>query len=457
MQFHVLSFEGPDEYSRAGGLATRVEGLTETLAALGFETHLWFIGDPERPGHEIRGSLYLHRWAQWLSRHHPGGVYDGELPKGTEYARTLPRHLIPKFLLPHFRRGGHAVILAEEWQTADAVLHLDWLLRAAGVREQASILWNANNTFGFDRIQWDRLAEAALVTTVSRYMKHRMSGEGVVPLVIPNGLTADAFDPPDRPALAELRRRFRGRTLLAKMARWDPDKRWIAAVEIVAEMKRQSWRPLLIARGGSEPHGAEVIAAMRSGGLQMTEREWKEPGVPGLMEALQNVGDADVVLLRSHVDPEARRMLFRGANAVLANSQHEPFGLVGLETMAAGGIACTGCSGEDYAIAGQNALVLETADPREFVGLFQRLRSNPTEASALRRSGRSTARRYAWPQVARGVLLPRIELARAGSGLLRRAGLPRAAHPPGASLFPRQLPAMRTPLALRLVVDAIVT
>ena len=295
-----------------------------------------------------------------------------------------------------------------------------------------------------------------MVTTVSRYMKHRMSGEGVVPLVIPNGLTADAFDPPDRPALAELRRRFRGRTLLAKMARWDPDKRWIAAMEIVAEMKRQSWRPLLIARGGTEPHGEEVVAAARSRGLQVIERNWRGPGVPGLMEALQDVGSADVVLLRSHVDPEARRTLFRGVNAVLANSQHEPFGLVGLETMAAGGIACTGCSGEDYAIAGQNALVLETADPREFVGLFNRLRSNPAEASALRRSGRSTAQRYAWPQVARGVLLPRIELARAGAGLLRRAAPPRAGHPPGLPSHPHHLPSMRTPIGLRTVVDAIV-
>ena len=33
MQFHVLSFEGPDSYSRAGGIATRVEGLTQALAA----------------------------------------------------------------------------------------------------------------------------------------------------------------------------------------------------------------------------------------------------------------------------------------------------------------------------------------------------------------------------------------------------------------------------------------
>jgi glycosyltransferase involved in cell wall biosynthesis len=190
-------------------------------------------------------------------------------------------------------------------------------------------------------------------------------------------------------------------------------------------MKRQSWRPLLIARGGTEPHGEEVIDAARSRGLEVIERKWRGPGVRGLMEALRDVGDADMVLLRSHVDPEARRTLFRGVNAVLANSQHEPFGLVGLETMAAGGIACTGCSGEDYAIAGQNALVLETADPQEFVGLFERLRSNPSAATALRRSGRSTAQRYAWPQVARGVLLPRIELARAAARPLRRPAPPR--------------------------------
>jgi hypothetical protein len=28
VQFHVLPFEGPDAYVRAGGLATRVSGLT---------------------------------------------------------------------------------------------------------------------------------------------------------------------------------------------------------------------------------------------------------------------------------------------------------------------------------------------------------------------------------------------------------------------------------------------
>ncbi len=412
MQFHVLSFEGPDSYSRVGGLATRIEGLTETLAGLGMESHLWFVGDPDAPGHESRGLLNLHRWTQWVSRFHPRDVYDGENDKCSEFSRTLPPHLMEEHLRPHLRDGGYAVVLAEEWQTVDAVLHLDWLLRCSGLRDRVSILWNANNTFGFERIDWPVLSRAAVITTVSRYMKHQMRRKGGNALVIPNGLAADAFDPPDKPAVRELRRRFRERTLLAKMARWDPDKRWIEAVEIVAEMKRRRWRPLLVARGGNEPYGAEVLSAVRASGLRMIERTWKSAGVAGLVEALQDVGDADVVNLRSYVDPESRRTLFRSMDAVLANSGHEPFGLVGLETMAAGGVACTGCSGEDYAVAGQNALVLETGDPREFLTLFRRLRSNPRQATALRRSGRSTARRYAWPEVAQRVLLPRIEVLR---------------------------------------------
>ncbi len=412
MQFHVLSFEGVDPYSRAGGLATRVEGLTGALASLGFETHLWFVGDPDLPGHEKRGDLHLHRWVQWISRYHPGGVYHGEEGKEAEFARSLPPFLVNELLRPRLLRGDRAVILAEEWQTTEAVLHLHWLLSTLGLRDRVSILWNANNTYGFGRISWDRLREAALITTVSRYMKHCMCGIGMSPMVIPNGLSADAFDPPERSAVRELRRRLRDRTLLTKMARWDPDKRWLATISIVAEMKRRGWRPLLIARGGSEPHGEEVLGSARCQGLRVIERGWRGTGPQGFLEALGEVGDADVVNLTSRVDPEARRALFRASDTVLANSGHEPFGLVGLETMAAGGVACTGCSGEEYAVAGQNALVLQTAEPREFLGLYRRLSANPFEARAMRRAGQSTARRYAWPEVLERVLLPRVDLDR---------------------------------------------
>jgi hypothetical protein len=100
----------------------------------------------------------------------------------------------------------------------------------------------------------------------------------------------------------------------------------------------------------------------------------------------------DVASLTSPVDANSRGMLFQSSAAVLANSGHEPFGLMGLETMAVGGVACTGCSGEDYAVPGHNALVLETTDPQEFIGLFGELRANPAQERAMCRAGQATAK-----------------------------------------------------------------
>ena len=226
------------------------------------------------------------------------------------------------------------------------------------------------------------------------------------------------------------------------MARCDPDKRWLAAVDTIALMKRAGWRPLFVARGGAEPHGAEVLDAMRARGLVRVERRWREPGARGLLAALRDTGDADVVDLRSHVDAGARRLLFRGADAVLANSRHEPFGLVGLETMAAGGLACTGATGEDYAVPGQNALVLETersrrvrpavrAAARATAGGARDPAGRPHHGAPLRvvgggRTG-AAARASSWrsaPRIAAPSAPPR------AGARCRRATQPRAARSP---------------------------
>jgi glycosyltransferase involved in cell wall biosynthesis len=410
VQFHVFSFEGPDDYARAGGIASRITGLTQALAEAGFETPLWFIGDPDLPGHETQGHLYIHRWCQWISQYHQAGVYDGEAGKQADYAASLPPYLLHEVLYPHLQQGGQAVILAEEWHTVNAVLHLDWLLRKASVRDAVTMLWNANNTFSFSQIDWQRLANAAVITTVSRYMKHLMRGLGVDPLAIPNGLAADALIPPEREAVSAFRSRVRGRTVLSKVARWDPDKHWLLAIETIRALKHQGWQPLLIARGGVEAHGAEVLQAAMAAGLRVMQRRGAQPGVRGLLQTVDEIRHVDIVDLRSHLDPESRRVLFRGSSAVLANSNHEPFGLVGLEAMAAGGVACTGSTGEDYAMAGQNALVLETANPLEFVSLFGELRANPARERAVRRAARATAQRYAWPQIVQQILMPRLRL-----------------------------------------------
>jgi glycosyltransferase involved in cell wall biosynthesis len=365
---------------------------------------------------EARGRLTLHRWCQWISRHHPGGVYDGEEGKRADLAASWPPFILGE-LLPLLReRGGRAAILAEEWQTADAVLHLDWLLRIAGVRERVTIFWNANNFFGLDRVDWARLPQAAHITTVSRYMRHRLWSRGVDALVVPNGLAPEAFAPPDQEAVAELRRRLRRRIVLTKVARWDPDKRWLLAIDTVAELKRAAWRPILIARGGIEAHGAEVLARAAAMGLRVRDVTMPAATLSDLIDCVGGAVDADVLSLRSPLSRPSCSLLFRTAAAVLANSGHEPFGLVGLEAMAVGGLACTGGTGEDYAIPGWNSLVLQANDPAEFLGHFLRLRNEPAEERALRRQGAVTARRFAWSEVVRRNLLPHLGVAVPGTG-----------------------------------------
>jgi len=417
--FHLLSFEGPDRYARAGGIASRISGLAQALGRRCFDVHLWFVGDPSLPAYELHDGVHLHRWCQWISEFHPRGVYDGEEGKCRDYAASLPPQLCAAIVARlQACPGNRVVVLAEEWHTADAVLHLDWLLRQAGLRERVQLLWNANNVFGFERIDWARLGAAATITTVSRYMRQRMLPYAGETIAIPNGLATEAYLPADRRATDELRRRVGGRPLFVKIARWDPDKNWLLAVDNIAEMKAQGLRPLLIARGGLESHGSDVRERAAGHGLRFVERQLPTmAGDPnGCLEDLDAV---DILSLGTALTPGACKVLYRAADAVLANSMHEPFGLVGLEAMAAGGLACVGGTGEDYAVPGWNALALQTNDPRELVRQLQHLHYAPHVGHTLRRRARSTAHRFAWDEILQQHLFPRLDLAAPPSAALR--------------------------------------
>ena len=100
--FIILSFEGPDVYAMAGGLGAREASLTKCLSGAGFEVHHIFIGDPRMQGLEIRqgGRLILHRWCQWISGYHPGGVYDGEEGKLNDFIRTAPPFVVYELAKP---------------------------------------------------------------------------------------------------------------------------------------------------------------------------------------------------------------------------------------------------------------------------------------------------------------------------------------------------------------------
>src|SRR5207249_4468464 len=91
----------------------------------------------------------------------------------------------------------------------------------------------------------------------------------------------------------------------------------------------------------------------------------------------------DVVFLDFFIPERVLRALYQAAEGVLANSEKEPFGLVGLEVMASGGIVYVGRTGEDYAVPFGNCVVMQSDDPRELLTAYQTLRTRPERAVAL--------------------------------------------------------------------------
>ena len=108
---------------------------------------------------------------------------------------------------------------------------------------------------------------------------------------------------------------------------------------------------------------------------------------------------------------------------MLANSGHEPFGLVGLEVMAAGGVAFVGSTGEDYAVPFLNCIVLDTDDPAEINIGLDFLRSHPDVVERMRSDAQETAESFSWKNVMDDNLL----------GKLRYVALRQLVTPPGKS------------------------
>jgi glycosyltransferase involved in cell wall biosynthesis len=396
----LLSFEGPDAYSMVGGLGTRATELSAALAEGGLNTTLIFIGDPGLPAVEKRAAhLEYRRWCQWISAYHPGNVYDGEIGKRDDYAASVPPFAVDEIVAPAAARGETVLVVAEDWQTAPCVIALDALLHERDLRDRATLVWNANNTYGFETIDWTALASAARITTVSRYMKFELQARGVEALVVPNGIPERLLEGASKKLKRLAEKRFRTRRpLFVKVARFEEDKRWMQVVEAFAQVRTLHPDATLIVRGGRESYGTAVLERAHALGLDVEEVrfERREP-----REAIERLGDAHgaIVDVRSYLPEDALVALYRVANAVLANSGREPFGLVGLEVMAAGGVAVTGSTGEDYVTPFENAIACDTGDARELAAYLEKVVEDCEFDRALRAAGEATARRYTWPRV----------------------------------------------------------
>jgi glycosyltransferase involved in cell wall biosynthesis len=393
----LVAFEGPDRYSFVGGLATRMTDLSEALVARGHRVRHIFIGDPRQPHVEMKdGGLVLERWGQWISAFHPKDVYDGEEGKYSDFSRTVPPHLAD-LASEAERRGERTVMLFEDWQTAAAAIGAATICRARGVH--APMFWNANNTYGFGRVDFPVLRRLVSITTISRYMRMELVKVDVEAAILPNGI-ADRWLKPVPPAdSAVLRAAFGARPTFVKVARFDPDKRWLWAIDAVAAMRDAGMHPRFIMRGSRSDYADIIGARIRARGLDVDRLALSPTATPrDLADAIAKT-TGEVIFLDFFIAERTLRALYAAGDGVLANSEKEPFGLVGLEVMACAGIAYVGRTGEDYAVPFGNAIVMQSEDPRELMTAQQTLRSRPELATQLRVEGRLTAKRFAWPRV----------------------------------------------------------
>jgi glycosyltransferase involved in cell wall biosynthesis len=383
-----------------GGLGTRVTEMSAALADMGIATTVIFVGDPALPPSEIlRENLELRRWCQWISAHYPGNVYDGEHAKMVDYTASVPSFVTETIVTQAAMRHERVLVIAEDWQTAPALIALDATLRGSDLRERAILTWNANNTYGFETIDWHALEKAAQITTVSRYMKFELSARGVESLVIPNGIPERLLEGADEKLVRAALKKFEHRRpLFIKVARFEPDKRWTQAIDALADLVKIYPEATLVMRGGREEYGNAVLQRAADRGLYVENLTVASRDPEDVLDAIASA-PGSIVNVRSFVPEEALHVLYHVAEAALANSGREPFGLVGLEVMAVGGVAVTGSTGEDYTEPYTNAIVCDTGNPRELAANLELLIEDHDLALAVTAAGEATARRYVWPHI----------------------------------------------------------
>ncbi len=149
--------------------------------------------------------------------------------------------------------------------------------------------------------------------------------------------------------------------------------------------------------------------------------DMKEEGFEPYFEAISGAGTADILNIRFPIPHSFLQVVYRASDMVLANSIHEPFGLVDLEAMAMKGIVFTGSSGEDYAMHLVNAIVLDTFSAEEIEFYINCLQADEEEKESIRTAARETAKRFTWGKVVKN-LIQKLEYQAGVRGSFRRSG-----------------------------------
>jgi hypothetical protein len=116
------------------------------------------------------------------------------------------------------------------------------------------------------------------------------------PLVIPNGIPSDLLQPIARADARRVHDWLAGEDglLMFKVARYDPDKCWMSAVEAAARLKQNGVKVRFLCRGGIEAHGSQVLDRAQASGLVIQDVSGHPESGEAALEAIRAAGEADL-------------------------------------------------------------------------------------------------------------------------------------------------------------------
>jgi glycosyltransferase involved in cell wall biosynthesis len=417
--FVALCFEGPDDYSVAGGLGDRINHLVNRLADMGFVVHHIFIGDPRMDGVEPRkdGKLILHRWCQWISESHRNGVYDGERWKFDDFTKSVPPFVVQNLVYPAVSAGKQVVILGEEWQTAEAMCCIHDLLHMYQLREKVKMLWNANDIYGFEQVDWEYLSRATTITVVREHMKQILLEKGVNPVVIPNGIPEVLLEEGSQANLSRIRKTVGTDVIFSKVSRWHQDRGWKAAIDAIHKLNKVGESASLLACVGVEADRKRIAHQLVSCGIGMksidlemnSEKSYlgvtfEDDSTPYFEVLSMGNKKADVFNLALPVPLPFLSELYRASDVVLANSDYDPFAL-DMEAMAAGAIVFVSHKAEGQIKHMYNAVVLDKYTSDEILFYTTYLRMHPEKREVIQAAAKETAKQHTWKEMVKRLLL----------------------------------------------------
>ncbi len=273
------------------------------------------------------------------------------------------------------------------------------------------MFWNANEIYGFEQIDWDFLSRATTITVASEYMKQIMLEKGISPIVLHNGIPEFLMEPVDETAISQIKEALGAETIFTKVDRWRQDNGWKPTVNAIHNLIRIGDRAKLLTHIGMESDRKKVAHEAKSLGMMIenitSKIDSKESHLNAISEndlthysqALAKASTSDIFNFAFPIPPSLLKLLYRASDVVLASSGHDPFGLMGMEAMAAGAIVFTSRRAEGLAQHMSNAIVLDKYTAEEIQFYVSYLRMHPEKREMIRASARQTAEQWTYKEV----------------------------------------------------------